>query len=524
MPGGLGFVGPTYQSENPTVDAERVLNLYPEVIESGHGPSPKSGMAYYHTPGTTLFKSGLSSPVRALWSGNNTLFVLAGANLYDLNPVTGAIIATYTLAMPAGAGPGQIVFVPSGPGLTGASSGALLVWDGSSGFDGTSTYNNVWYVDGTTSTPPAVISGVGIGVIDGYAVVLRPGCSAAAGAADPLPITTIDQTQFNLSAIFLANSYDPLQFAIKTGAGDALQSVFTPGSIGGGGPEELWLFGQKTIEVWYDTGGSSLDPFPFQRVPGAFINEGQWASFAVAMANNMPCFLGGDDRGVGVVWAMNGYTPQRISNHAVEMAFQTYQTAGNNLSNAIMYTYQENGHMYLVLTFPGSGGRTFVADFSCQDASGRPMWHERARGSSLTALSPSWMFHTWTSGHHFVAGDGTGNVYVSSLAVYQDNGSAILRARVGPSISNENAWLRHGQFWLAIGGPFSTSRTFLLDWSNDGGETYGNQFSLSVQQEATTGFGRVLMNNLGRSRQRNYRVQTTDDEPQSWIDAYVVIP
>ena len=520
MAGNWGFIGPTYQSENPTVDAERCLNLYPEIIESGHGPSA-SKLAYYHTPGTTLFKSGLSSPVRALWSGNNRLFVLAGANLYELNVTTGAILATYTLASPAGAGPGQIVFVPSGPGLTGASSGALLVWDGSSGFDGTNTYANVWYVDGTTSTPPAVISGVGIGVIDGYAVVLRPGCSVAAGAADPIPINTIDQTQFNLSAIFLPATFDPLQFGIKTGAGDALQSIFTPGSVGGGGPEELWLLGQKTIEVWYDTGGSSLDPFPFQRVPGAFINEGQWAAQSVAMANNMITFLGGDDRGVGIVWAMNGYTPVRISNHAVELAFQATQVAGSNLSSAVAYTYQENGHVFYVLTFPG--GRTFVADFSCQDASGRPMWHERARGSALGSLSPSWQFHTWTAGQHFVGGDGTGSVYVASTAVYQDHGTAILRCRVGPAISQENAWLRHAQFWLAIGAPFSTSRTFKLDWSNDGGNSYGNQFSLGVQQEATTGFGRVLMNNLGRSRQRNYRVQTTDNAAQAWIDAYVAI-
>jgi hypothetical protein len=524
MPGNWGFVGPTYQSENPGADAERCLNLYPELIESQHPPT-NSSLVYYHTPGTTLAATLGDTPVRALWAGNNVLFVLAGAHLYEVNTSTYAVEATYTLANPSGAGPGQIVFIPSGPGLTVATSGALLVWDGSSGVGGGgSTYNNVWYVDGTTGTPPAVISGVGVGCIDGYGVVVRPGCSATAGAADPIPINTTDQTQFNLSAIFLAGpgEWDPLQFAIKTGAPDALQAIMTPGSNQGPGPEELWLFGKQTTEVWYDTGGTSLDPFPFQRVPGAFISEGAWAAYSLAICNNMICFLGGDQRGVGVVWAMNGYTPQRISNHAIEYAIQQTRSAGVDVSNAQAYSYQENGHAFYVLTFPG--GRTFVADFSCPDSSGRPMWHERALGSTLGGLSASWQFHAFTGGQHFVGGDGTANVYVSSTSVYQDNGSAILRARIGPAVSQEQKWLIHGQFWLSVAGPYAgVSRTYALDWSNDGGNTYGNQFSLGLQVESTTGFGRIFMNNLGRSRQRNYRVQTTDNLPQCWLDAYVAI-
>lgn len=489
--------------------------MYPEIIESGHGSS-NSKLAYYHTPGTTVFGT-VTGAIRALWGGNNRLFCVGGNHLYELDINSGAIVATRTIG--AAGGPAQIIFVPSGPGLSGATSGALLVWDGSSGVDMSgNTVPNVWYIDGTTSTPPAVISGAGIGAIDGYAVILRPGCSQAAGNADPIPIFTQDQTQYNLSNIFLGAIYDPLQFAIKTGSYDALQSVYTPSSLGGGGPEELWLFGKQTIEVWYDTGGSTLDPFPFQRVPGAFINQGLWAAASIVNCNNQLVFLGGDQRGVGVVWAMNGYVPQRVSNHAIELIIQQTQSAGVDVSAATAYSEQDKGHIFYVLTI---GTRTLVADFSCLDSSGRPMWHERARGSSLGSLSASWQYHAWAGGQQFVAGDGTGNVYRSSTAVYQDNGSAILRCRVGPAVTQEKQWMRHSQFWLDIGGPFDGTRAFKLDWSNDGGTTYGNQFTLGIQKEATTGFGRVFMNRLGRTRVRNYRVQTTDNLPQCWVDAYV---
>ena len=514
MPGNWGFIGPTYQSENPSVDPERCLNLYPEFIESGHGGS-NSKLAYYHTPGTTLWVS-LGAPVRALWGGNNVLYALAGSNVYQISTASGSVTATFAVANPSGAGPGQIVFVPSGPGLTAATSGALLVWDGSPGFDGSATYANVWYLDGSTFAPPAVISGRGLGVIDGYGVVLRPTCSSAAGAADPVPINTIDQTQYNLSGIFIGDQWDPLQFAIKVGSPDALQMIWTPGSAFGGGPEELWLIGQQTTEVWYDTGGSSLDPFPFQRVPGAFINTGTWARASIANVNNQLVFLAGDARGVGYVVAMNGYIPQRVSNHAIEYAIQQTQAKGVQVSDAVGYSYQENGHSFYVLTI---GGRTFVADFSCQDPSGRPMWHERATGAS--GASPSWSFHAWAGGQHFVAGNGDGNIYVSSTATYQDNGTAILRQRVSPIMTNEKQWTRHGQFWLDIGGPYDGARSYQLDWSNDGGNSYGNQFSLSPQQNQTTGFWRILKNQLGRSRARNYRVQTTDNKPQAWVDGFV---
>jgi hypothetical protein len=257
-------------------------------------------------------------------------------------------------------------------------------------------------------------------------------------------------------------------------------------------------------------------------VPGAFINQGLWAPNAITNCNNQIVFLGGDDRGVGVVWAMNGYTPVRVSNHAVEFAIQQYGLAGNDTSDAVAYSYQQNGHIFYVLTFP-TAGATWVADFSCLDASGRPMWHQRARGSALGSLSASWKYHAWTANQHFVAGDGTGNVYVASKSVYQDAGSSILRCRMGPAISNQLRWQRHGQFWLQLGGPYSSisANAYKLDWSNDGGFNFGNQFTLNPQQNTTTKFSRVLMNNLGRSRQRNYRIQSTNNTAESWLDGDV---
>src|SRR6266404_2453555 len=48
----FGFVGPSYTSESPNVDAQKTMNWYPEIDELGQG---KSATALYPTPGTQLF-------------------------------------------------------------------------------------------------------------------------------------------------------------------------------------------------------------------------------------------------------------------------------------------------------------------------------------------------------------------------------------------------------------------------------------------------------------------------------------
>jgi hypothetical protein len=69
----------------------------------------------------------------------------------------------------------------------------------------------------------------------------------------------------------------------------------------------------------------------------------------------------------GIVYRANGYTAQRISTHAVEWQIQQY----GNLSDAIAYTYQQDGHSFYVLIFP-SANTTWVFDVATS------LWHERA--------------------------------------------------------------------------------------------------------------------------------------------------
>jgi hypothetical protein len=78
-------------------------------------------------------------------------------------------------------------------------------------------------------------------------------------------------------------------------------------------------------------------------------------------------WLGRDRRGQGIVYRANGYSGIRISTHAVEWQIQQYA----DMSDAIAYTYQQDGHSFYVLIFP-SANTTWVYDAATQ------AWHERA--------------------------------------------------------------------------------------------------------------------------------------------------
>jgi hypothetical protein len=193
-----------------------------------------------------------------------------------------------------------------------------------------------------------------------------------------------------------------LDFASAEGSPDGLVSLIVD-------HREIWLFGTNSVEVWYDAGTS---PFPLVPVQGAFNEVGCIAAFSVAKLDNGLFWLGSDARGKGIVYRANGYAAQRISTHAVEWQIQEYE----NLSDAIAYTYQQDGHSFYVLIFP-SANTTWVFDVATA------LWHERAafiNGSFTRHRSNCQMAF---SGEIVVGDHELGNIYAFDLEVFSDAGA-----------------------------------------------------------------------------------------------------
>jgi hypothetical protein len=303
---------------------------------------------------------------------------------------------------------------------------------------------------------------------------------------------------------------------------------------------EVWLFGINTVEVWYNAG---LPDFPLARIQGAFNEIGCLAAYSVAKLDNGLFWLGRDARGNGIVYRSKGYSGERVSTHAVEWQIQQYAT----LSDAVAYTYQQDGHAFYVLNFP-TANTTWVYDV----ATGA--WHERAgwENNEFTRQRGNCQMNY---NNEIVIGDYVaGGLYAYDLTVYSEAGSVQkwLRSwRALPTGQNNLKRTTHhslqldceagvglsGNDFLYLDGRYITTEDDLkllteddnyiiasgaidlgvnpqvmLRWSDDGGHTWSNEHWKSMGRIGEYGY-RTIWRRLGMTlklRDRVYEISGTD--------------
>jgi hypothetical protein len=343
-------------------------------------------------------------------------------------------------------------------------------------------YNNTTNVFGQI-TDPDFPGAVTVCFLDGYFVFNEP-----------------NSQKLWVTALLDGTSIDPLEFASTEGSPDGLIAVAA-------NFREVWAFGTNSIEVWYD---SANPDFPLERIQGAFNELGCAAPYSVAKMDNGMFWLGRDRRGQGMVYRANGYTGQRISTHAIEWQIQQY----SDISDAIAYTYQQDGHSFYVLIFP-TGNATWVYDAATES------WHERAgwvNGDFTRHRSNCQM----SFNNKIIVGDYVnGNIYAFDLDVYADNGGIQkwLRSwRALPTGQNNLKRTAHHSLQLdcETGVGLNTGQgsdpQVMLRWSDDGGHTWSNEHwspvgKIGVYQQ------RVFWRRLGMTlklRDRVYEVSGTD--------------
>ena len=299
-------------------------------------------------------------------------------------------------------------------------------------------------------------------------------------------------------------TFDALDIATAEGSPDDLVGIISD-------HRDLWLFGTKTTEVWFNSGNAD---FPFERIQGAFIEHGCAAAFSIAKMNNTVFWLGQDDKGKGVVYMATGYQPQRISTHAVEQAIQGY----SNISSATAYAYQQDGHFFYVLNFP-SAGTTWVFDSSTG------FWHERVYNNAGTLERHRGDCYAFAHGKHVVGDYANGKLYELSLTTYTDDSVGIVRQRVSPHVTSGDRWIYYNSFQLDIvtgvgldGTGQGTDPQAMLQFSDDGGHSWSNEKWVdigAIGQRKT----RAKWNRLGRSRDRVFKITITDPVPVTIIGA-----
>jgi hypothetical protein len=466
------FIGAAYSARSGRLDVQRCVNLFPEVGTQGPEAS-KAVVALFGTPGLTRWATLAGNGVRGMLRVNSTLAVIVcGGNVY-----TADASGTATLR-------GTLPAAVTSVGI--ASNGVSVVI-----VDGTSTFY-VLALTGLVLTPTTTAAYTGadtVQFLDGYFVFNKGGTG-----------------QFILSGLY-RTAIDPLSFATAEGNPDNLVTLFV-------NHRELWLFGETTTEVWINTGAAN---FPLERNQGAFIETGCAAKFSPARASGTLYWLGADDRGTGVVYRANGYSPERVSTHAIEYALAKYP----RIDDAIGYAYQQEGHSFYVLNFP-SGNATWVYDETTQ------LWHERAWQNPATGLPNRHRGNcTMTFAGKTLVGDWqNGNVYVLSLDTYTDDGAPLIRTRQCGHLSSNLDIQRFASLQIdaQVGVGTATGQGVapqaMLQWSDDGGQTWSAELWAPLGAAGKT-LARARWRRLGQSRDRVFRVSVSDPVPVALVGAAV---
>ena len=468
------ILGQAYVARSVNAADSRMVNLYPEPLPT---PEGKTGGFLNRAPGLRKLATVGTGPIRGLWAYGDYGYAVSGDRLYRVD-------ATWNV-QPIGpiAGTGPVSMVDNGRQLFIATNPISYIYDATS-----ETLAQITDID----FPGAVT----VGYLDGYFVFQEP-----------------NSDRFWTSELLDGTQIDPLSFASAEGMPDTLVSLFVD-------HREVWLFGTQSVEVWYD---AALEGFPLARIQGAVNEFGCAATYSVAKMDNSLFWLGADARGHGVVFRANGYAGQRISTHAVEFAIQSYAT----MSDAIAFTYQQDGHSFYVLTFP-SAQATWVYDA----ATGA--WHERAgfaNGQFIRHRANCQMFFS----EEVVVGDfENGNIYAYDLDQFSDGDFAQKWLRSWRALpTGQNNLKRTAQHSLQIdmqtGVGVNTGQgsnpQVMLRWSDDGGHTWSNEHWMSAGKIGAYGT-RAIRRRLGMTmklRDRVYEISGTDPVKIAIVGAELVL-
>jgi len=474
-----------------------------------------SGTIY---PGQTITGTGVTANtiITALGSGTVLSYTIATAGsgyaVNDTITVLGGVYgnspATYTVAaVTAGAVtsltptyPGQYTSTPSNnvsTSTSGAGTGLTLTLTFGSGTGGTGTYvistsqtisSETMYLLNFSILPNSDGAFAGadvVDIVDNYFIYNRPNTQQWAASNLLSPIT------YGLS------------YASKFTGPDNLVSLIADHG-------QVYLLGETTSEVWADAG---TFPFAFQRIPGSSSQHGIAAKFSVARLGNSFAYLARNNRGQSEIVVMEGYFPKRISTHAVENTL-----VNQNVTDAVAYTYQLEGHECYVISFP-SLDLTWVYDISTG------LWHKwlwvdsqnnyhRHRSNCAALFQGVVLVGDWQNGQ----------IYKLDPNNYTDNGNEIRRLRRCPHLVTDLQRQYFDEFQIqfqpgvgleGITNPPLNSETVganpqaMLRWSNDGGSTYSNEHWSDIGQVGKYK-NRIIWRRLGMARDRIFEVVVTD--------------
>lgn len=466
----LNIVDGAYADDVRPFSSQECVNWIPEASESEGSRTPS---ILRGAPGMRVYSYIGEGPIRGTHSVEGRLFVVSGFQLWE--------VASDGSAVLRGVVPGTGRVQMAHNQIAGGNQ--LCIGIGSSGY----VYNTV-----TQALVRITDTGFGGGrspqFIDNYMAWLAT-----------------DGTFWFHSQLSDALDYNTLDRYGAEASPDPIVALLVSN-------REVWAFGARTTEIYQNVGA---DTNTFQRV--TTIQQGCGGQYAVAELDNGVFWLGDD----GIIYRANGYSPQRISTHAIE---QKLSRLRSEWADARAFTWTDYGHKVFYLT---------VGDLTLGYDAATGKWHRREsygvgrwRADSMVFCYGLWL-----------AGDYRDNrLYAVDWATYTEDDQPLVARRVSGVLSNNQDRMTVHGFELimdtgfgrsagdellitendefivtedgdrfivgSVGGDFKVT----LRYSDDGGYTWSNFRERSLGALGRYGT-RLEFFRLGQFRQRVWDIQ-----------------
>lgn len=468
-----GFIGSSYVSTAPEVDAEDLVNGYVEATTEA--PSAKAPVVIFGSPGTILYMDLADvGPIRGMFELEDYTYVVSGANAYQIDP-TGTVtniglVANDTLPVSWVFSATQGVLVSAG--IAYALTGGVVV---------------------PIASPPWTLA-IDCEFMDGYFSILDDDGLPAGG-------------QFFISALNDATTYDPLDFSTAPASANKLRALKVL-------DENLFIFGTVVTQPFYNNGNAD---FPFTLNFTGIMQYGILAKATLCQMDNTLFWIGRNKDGILQAFFADGYRPQRISDNAIEQQWLRYPSP----DDAVAWTVQIKGHAWYHINF-------IQAQKSWRFDRATNLWHRVAYRNTTTNAGECHRgnSHVVRSQKHLVGDRQTAKIWELSPTVYADGDDELVMMRRAQTPFQGNLFSYYPIFELITPGGIGDGSTntpesnpqWMLRWSNDSGHTWSKEYLLAAGRQGAYGT-RLRKIGTGRGRNRVFEVSISAAVPRCLIGA-----
>lgn len=430
------------EGKTKEVSAEKLTNWFME-------PNPNNQEFPYvllPTPGLKLLATVGDGPIRGMFRLAGDLFVVSGEELYR-------VFSNYTY---------ELIGTVSGVGpvsMTENGTHVLITTSGSHSYAANASE--------IIEIPEPDLRGAAYQ--DGYGIAFKGGTE-----------------QFYLSGIDDMTSWAALDFSSADSFADNIIGIASVHRL-------LWLFGERTVEQWYNTGEAL---FPFTRVQGGFMEIGCLATHSIAIADNTVFWLGNDF----MVYKAIGAQPVPVAGDDITRIIEQSQSP----QSARSFVYRQEGKLFYVMLFPDL---TLCLDVNTG------LWHHR-KSYDMTRWRVNCYAWQWKT--HIVGDYSNGKLYELDMSTYDEDGAVLEREAISAPIGNRAGRHTVNKLFVDLspgigldGSVQGSSPLVMMAQSRDGGRTYSPELTRSPGAIGDYG-ARAQFARLGQARNRVIRIRVTD--------------